>query len=280
MDSSALLFYREEPAQKLSMAGLSSLLRARLRKVRVQIILNYLFYSRCTYCILTGKMKLRIQLRQFLNNIFQFVQRIPRGLERLTALFALIAAVGGIWAAHESRRAADVSAAGLVLELSPALQLDCNLDTLGRHPTEPTEVLFIKRGEAVQVQLSKIKTYSSDGRLFMIPSIFFRCALVNYGKMPAFDITVRFPIEHDKLNDKGSTQDVAIYNIPALASGSADEFAIAGWDTVASVTVRTPTKVKFRTTMQVEETEHDLFLSRWARSLGSGKLPPSPKQAN
>src|SRR5260370_23497571 len=118
MDSSALLFYREEPDQKLSMAGLSSLLRARLRKVRVQIILNYLFYSRCTYCILTGKMKLRIQLRQFLNDIFQFVQRIPRGLERLTALFALIAAVGGIWVAHESRRRADVNAACLCPDLS------------------------------------------------------------------------------------------------------------------------------------------------------------------
>src|SRR5260370_16303138 len=139
-------------------------------------------------------MKLRIQLRQFLNNIFQCVQRMPRGLERLTALFALIAAVGGIWAAHESRRAADVSAAGLVLELSPALQLDCNLDTLGRHPTEPTEVLFIKRGEAVQVQLSKIKTYSSDGRLFIIPSIFFLSAPFNYCTTPPLHITLPFHI--------------------------------------------------------------------------------------
>lgn len=162
--------------------------------------------------------------------------------------------------------------------MSPALQLDCNLDHLGRFPTAPTEALFLKRGENVQVQLSQVSTYGSDGRLFTIPHIFFRCTLTNYGKMPAFDITIHFPVEFENLNERGAKQDLAFYNVPALSSGESHEFAIAGWDTQFYARISAPQTVRFVTMTQVQEQEHKLFLSRWAFGIGSGQLPPGPSQ--
>ncbi len=212
------------------------------------------------------------------NTVIGILKRLTPFLAFVAAISGLAAAAGAFWAAHETRRAANASIEALALEMSPALQLDCNLDHLGRFPTVPTEALFLKRGENVQVQLSQVSTYGSDGRLFTIPHIFFRCRLTNYGKMPAFDITIHFPVEFENLNESGAKQDLAFYNMPALSSGASHEFAIAGWDTQFYARVIAPQTVRFVTMTQVQEQQHKLFLSRWAFGIGSGQLPPGPSQ--
>ncbi len=212
------------------------------------------------------------------NAVIGILKRLTPFLAFVAAISGLAAAVGAFWAAYETRRAANTSIETLALEMSPALQLDCNLDHLGRLPTVPTEALFLKKQENVQVQLSQVGTYGSAGRLFAIPNIFFRCTVTNYGKMPAFDITIHFPVEFENLNESGAKQELAFYNLPALSSGASHEFAIAGWDTQFYARVSAPQTVGFVTMTQRQEQEHKLFLSRWAFGIGSGQLPPVPWQ--
>jgi hypothetical protein len=161
---------------------------------------------------------------------------LEKSFPAITALAALVAALGGIWAAIASYMSATAAFGQLDLQRKPVIVLTCNstfrLEEEAHKVSPPTNVLFLEPGQSgLVIKLDQtIPTYTSSGEIIEYPPIYARCSVTNAGALPVVQVELPLTVSFYQNVTRSMTpeeSDRRTILVPFLKPGEAYEFGIA-----------------------------------------------------